>query len=96
MVHFQRNTPQARAGSGVSLQSLTKGFAKARDLAGIEVKEGKAPASLHEIRSLSIRLYKEKYGEDFAQAIAGHKNAQTSALYQDTRGMEWVVVGVGG
>ena len=32
-------------------------------------------------------------GPDFAQAIAGHKDAKTTEIYRDTRGGEWVKVG---
>lgn len=41
--------------------------------------------SLHEIRSLSARLYKEQ-GID-TRTLLGHKNADMTALYEDDRGL---------
>ena len=67
---------------------MAKLFAECRDEAGITIELGKTPPSLHEIRSLAIRLYTKKYGVEFAQAIAEHKNAKVTELYQDTRGSE--------
>lgn len=61
-------------------------------IAGVKGDEGKTPPSFHEIRSLAIRLYSKKYGKDFAQAIAGHKDASTTEDYEDVRGSEWAQV----
>ena len=41
--------------------------------------------SLHEVRSLSARLYNEQ-GED-VQTLLGHKNAEMTAVYIDDRGL---------
>jgi integrase len=46
--------------------------------------------SLHEVRSLSARMYREQ-GID-VQPLLGHKNAEMTALYEDDRGLsagEW-------
>lgn len=41
--------------------------------------------SLHEVRSLSARLYKEQ-GIDI-QTLLGHKNSEMTAIYEDDRGL---------
>jgi integrase len=76
----------------VHIDTITRAFARARDLAGVKRETGKTPPTFHEIRSLSIRWYTTAYGQDFAQAIAGHKDAKTTAIYRDVRGAEWVKV----
>jgi integrase len=92
LIHHQRPRTKSKPGDQVWIDTITKGFARARDLAGITGEEGKAPPTYHEIRSLAIRLYTEKFGKDFAQAIAGHKDAATTEIYRDVRGDEWVSV----
>jgi enterobacteria phage integrase len=52
----------------------------------------KTPATFHEIRSLSARLYADAYGENFTRALLGHKSARMTALYRDSRGQEWTEV----
>ena len=78
----------------IDLGTISRAFAECRKLAGITWTEGKRPPSFHEIRSLAIREYKKKFGKEFGQAIAGHKNASTTELYCDVRGAEWVEVKV--
>lgn len=81
---------RARPGAQVHPQTITRKFAEARDLAGIITQEGKTPPTYHELRSLGIRLYK-KQGYD-PQALAGHKDPDTTATYADNRGREWIDV----
>lgn len=92
MVHHQKPRTKSRPGDQVWVDTITRGFARARDLAGVKGEPGKTPPTFHEIRSLAIRLYTSAYGKDFAQAIAGHKDAATTDLYRDTRGAEWIKV----
>ena len=94
IIHHSIHHGGAKPGRKISLGALSRGFAEARDLAGV-TGDSKTPPTFHEIRSLSIRLYAEKYGKDFAQAIAGHKDAAMTAIYQDTRGSEWMQVKAG-
>lgn len=93
LVHHIRPRTLSKPGDQVWIDTISKGFARARDLAGIKGENGKTPPSFHEIRSLSIRLYTESQGGDYAQAIAGHKDSSTTAIYRDVRGDEWVKVG---
>lgn len=86
LVHFFRTTSQAERGSQVKSNTLTMNFSKARDLAGIDWGKG-SPATFHEQRSLSERLYKEQ-GLD-TQKLLGHKTQQQTDRYHDDRGKGW-------
>lgn len=86
LVHFFRSTSQAERGAQVKSNTLTMNFSKARDLAGIDWGEG-TPATFHEQRSLSERLYKEQ-GLD-TQKLLGHKTQQQTDRYHDNRGKGW-------
>lgn len=72
-------------------KTLTKRFARARDLASI-TWEGTNPPPFHEIRSLASRLYEKEKGKEFAQKILGHKSSQTTDKYRDVRGSEWIEI----
>ncbi|EPE4190352.1 tyrosine-type recombinase/integrase [Yersinia enterocolitica] len=76
-------------GESFADKTLTKRFAKARDLANI-TWEGINPPPFHEIRSLASRLYEKEMGKEFSQKILGHKSAQTTDKYRDVRGSEWI------
>ncbi|HFV5794973.1 TPA: site-specific integrase [Escherichia coli] len=86
LVHFFRSTSQAERGAQVKSNTLTMNFSKARDLAEINWGEG-SPATFHEQRSLSERLYKEQ-GLD-TQKLLGHKTQQQTDRYHDDRGKGW-------
>lgn len=86
LVHFFRTTSQAERGSQVKSNTLTMNFSKARDLAGIDWGKG-SPATFHEQRSLSERLYKEQ-GID-TRKLLGHKTQQQTDRYHDDRGKGW-------
>ena len=86
LVHFFRATSQAERGAQVKSNTLTMNFSKARDLAGIDWGEG-SPATFHEQRSLSERLYKEQ-GLD-TQKLLGHKTQRQTDRYNDDRGKGW-------
>lgn len=90
LVHHGKSMGQAKAGEPVHPQTITAAFREARDLAGVKVEEGKTPPTYHELRSLGIRLYKQQSYDP--QALAGHKDAATTAVYTDGRGAEWVDV----
>lgn len=82
LVHHAAQNGYTKVGSKIRDESLTKEFASHRDYLGIG---GEAPPTLHEIRSLAARLYGEKYGKEFAQALLGHKSDKMAALYRDER-----------
>ena len=76
---IRKNSPDG----SVHPDSLTKGFVKARNNAGIEMSEN--PPTFHEIRSLSGRLFEKVYGKDFAQKLLGHKSEKMTEKYLNTR-----------
>ncbi len=90
MLHHARHQGQAKPGMPVHPQTITGAFREARTLAGIEAEPGKTPPTFHELRSLGIRLYQQQ-GYD-PQALAGHRDAATTAIYKDARGAEWIDV----
>lgn len=94
LIHFIRTRGAARPGNKVYHDRISEEFATQRDAVGVKGREGKKPPSFHEIRSLAIRLYSDEIGADFAQALAGHKSAEMTALYRDNRGREWTEVKV--
>jgi integrase len=90
LVHHPKRIAHVHAGDPVSPDAVTEAFARARVLAKIT---GPNPPSFHEIRSLSKRLYLAQGGVD-TQALLGHKDAGTAALYADPRGAEPIRVRV--
>lgn len=91
LVHFFRSTSQAKRGAQVKSNTLTMNFSKARNLAGIDWGDG-SPATFHEQRSLSERLY-EAQGVD-TQKLLGHKSPNQTARYHDDRGKGWAKIKV--
>lgn len=74
----------------INLDSLTKGFVKARNFSGLKFSEN--PPSFHEIRSLAGRMYEKEFGKDFAQKLLGHKSEKMTEKYLDTRKKEYVLI----
>lgn len=92
ILHHVRPFGTRKPGAAISPDALTKVFQDLRELVELEWEEGKKPATFHELRSLSARLYAEAYGPEFAQSILGHKTASMTAMYRDVRGAEWVEI----
>jgi integrase len=92
VIHHTRHIASSKPGNRLTSQSVSLVFAQYRELAEIQTPEGKTPVTFHEIRSLSARLYADAYGDEFAQALLGHKSAKMTALYRDSRGQEWTEV----
>lgn len=86
LIHFFRATSQAERGAQVKANTLTMNFSKARDQVEIVWGDG-TPATFHEQRSLSERLYNEQ-GVD-TRKLLGHKTQQQTDKYHDDRGKEW-------
>lgn len=89
LVHFFHSTSQAERGSQVKARTLTMNFSKARDKANIDWGVG-TPATFHEQRSLSERLYKAQ-GIN-TKELLGHKSQQQTDRYNDDRGKSWIRV----
>lgn len=90
MVHHVAHQGRARPGAKVHKQTITTNFRLAREAAGIETEPGKTPPTFHEIRSLGARLYKRQ-GYD-PQELMGHRDPETTRIYTDDRGSEWLDV----
>lgn len=88
-IHHTRHIGRVGPGSPVRPATITAAFAECRDKLGIDWGD-RTPPTLHEIRSLAARLY-EMQGT-IAQSVLGHKTAETAALYQDRRELEWIMV----
>lgn len=83
---IRKNCPEGSIG----LDSLTKGFVKARNLAGIDY--GENPPTFHEIRSLSGRLFEVEHGKEFVQRLLGHRSEKMTDHYLDTREKAYMVI----
>lgn len=88
LVHHTRNFGNAPAGSQVWVDTISKAFRRAYELAELPAEH--AP-TFHEIRSLSKRLYKAQGNVD-TKELLGHKDEKTADLYADPRGSEAIRV----
>ena len=90
LIHHIRPYPYAPRGAPVELDTISKAFAKARLLAGIE---GDDAPTFHELRSLAKRTYMEQGGVD-TRALLGHQSDQIANLYANNRGLAPIKVKV--
>ncbi|MEH6472949.1 MAG: hypothetical protein V7752_17045 [Halopseudomonas sp.] len=93
LIHHRKHSGRAKPGHKIRERTLTSRFKDAVDavteLQSIDWGDN-TPPSLHEIRSLSERLY-EKQGIN-TQALLGHKHQKTTDTYHDARGFDWITV----
>ncbi|TNH43802.1 site-specific integrase [Photorhabdus luminescens] len=89
LIHYFYTTSQSKRGEKVTSNTLTTNFKKARDKTNIDWGEG-TPATFHEQRSLSERLYRQQ-GVN-TKDLLGHKSQQQTDRYHDDRGKDWVKV----
>lgn len=90
LLHHISRQGGTKPGDKISEDKLAESFAECVRLAEIVIQPGKTPPTFHEMRSLGGRLY-EQQGYD-PQALLGHKQASTTAIYLDNRGIEWIEV----
>lgn len=88
LLHHTTHQGYTSPGDSVHPDFLTYAFADLRE--GLTWPTGKTPATFHEIRSLSERVYRAQ-GVD-VQALLGHRDPRTTAKYDDGRGDVWVEV----
>ncbi len=93
LVHQTKGRGNSALGSQIWLDTLSRRFAFYVKKLGRDWAP-KNPPSLHEIRSLAERLYSDQGGIK-TQGLLGHRNPGTTALYHDSRGLEWTVVQLG-
>ena len=92
LIHQTLRAGRALPGKRIRRDHLSIRFTEALAALNLDFGE-KRPPTFHEIRSLAARLYK-KQGNVNVQELLGHKNPQTTLLYEDGRG-EWIRVKVG-
>lgn len=89
LVHQTQPVGNSPVGSRIWVDTISRNFSSA--LATVcSSWDGKAPPTFHEIRSLSERIY-SAMGID-TQALLGHNEAATTAIYHNVRGSEWTTV----
>ncbi|EMH0061428.1 tyrosine-type recombinase/integrase [Providencia rettgeri] len=91
MIHYFRTTSQANRGEQVTANTITTNFKKARNKTDIDWGE-ETPASFHEQRSLSERLYRDQ-GIN-TKDLLGHKSQKMTDKYNDDRGKEWQIIAI--
>lgn len=90
LIHHIRPYTGAPRGAPVDLDTISKAFAKARVLAGLD---GDDAPTFHELRSLAKRTYMEQGGVD-TKALLGHQSDQMADLYANNRGLAPIKVKV--
>lgn len=94
MLHVHKRHAHHKLGAAVTPGRLTNEFSEAVAAMGIDWGKN-TPPSLHEIRSLSKRLYKLQGGVD-TKDLLGHKTEAMGELYEDARGAEYKLVSIAG
>lgn len=92
LVHQTRRRGNSPVGSQIWIDTISRRFHEALMRLGLDWGD-KEPPTFHEIRSLSERLYSEQGGVN-TQELLGHNDPETTALYHDSRGSEWVRIKV--
>lgn len=82
------NSPVGRA---IWMDTISKRFGEAVRASGLNWSP-QQPPTFHELRSLAERLYAAQ-GID-TQELLGHNDPETTALYHDSRGADWVRIKV--
>lgn len=91
LIHQTQDYGNSKRGAQIWLDTLSRHFTDTLATLGLSFGD-KRPPTLHEIRSLSERLYFAQ-GNVNTQELLGHKDPATTALYHDSRG-EWVKVSI--
>jgi integrase len=92
LIHHTKRRTHSKPGDQVWIDTITKGFKRARKLSGLTWPADKTPPTFHEIRSLAERLYAAQ-GNVNTQELLGHRDPRSTATYHDARG-EWIRVKV--
>ncbi len=91
LIHQTGNRGNSPAGAQIWIDTVSRRFGET--LAALKLEWGdKDPPTFHEIRSLSERLYSAQ-GIN-TQELLGHNDPETTAIYHDSRGSEWVRIKV--
>jgi hypothetical protein len=94
LVHQTRPRGNSPVGSQIWIDTISRRFTDA--LSPLKLDWGdKTPPTFHEIRSLAVRLYDEQGGVN-TKDLAGHLEEETTDIYRNNRGSEWVRITTGG
>lgn len=92
LIHQTVSRGNSPLGRRIWIDTLSKRFAET--LTTLKLNWGeKDPPTFHEIRSLSERLYSAQGGVN-TQELLGHNDPETTALYHNSRGLDWVRITV--
>lgn len=92
LIHQTIKRGNSPVGQQIWIDTISKRFSAA--LGQLKLDWGdREPPTFHEIRSLSERLYSAQGGVN-TQELLGHSDPETTALYHDSRGSEWVRIKV--
>jgi integrase len=93
LIHQTEPYGNSPRGSAIWKDTISRRFTDV--LIGLGIDWGdKTPPTFHEIRSLSERLYSAQGGVD-TQQLLGHSDPDSTLLYHNNRGAEWVRVRIG-
>lgn len=90
LAHHHQRFGRVAPGSPIDKKLASRIFSNARNAAKIPTKPGKTPSTLHEVRSLAERLYREQ-GVD-TKTLLGHTSQVTTDIYNDEREAKWAVL----
>jgi enterobacteria phage integrase len=90
LVHQTARRGNSPVGRHIWVDTISRRFADAVEAAGIDWGN-KTPATFHELRSLSARLYAAQGGVN-TRDLLGHRTAEMTEEYEDDRGAGWVHV----
>lgn len=93
LIHQTEQRGNSPKGSPIWIDTISRRFTDVLAELGLTF-DGKPPPTFHEIRSLSARLYSAQ-GDVDVKTLLGHKDAATTAVYQDGRGIAWTKLIVG-
>ena len=91
LVHQTATRGASSVGRQIRLSTVTRAFTEAVEALGADWGAN-TPPTFHEIRSLSLRLYGDQ-GVN-VQLLAGHSDPDTTAIYLNSRGQDYVRVTV--
>jgi enterobacteria phage integrase len=91
LVHQTTRRGPSNVGGAIRLSTVSSAFTEAVEALGIDWSP-KTPPTFHEIRSLALRLYGDQ-GVN-VQLLAGHSDPDTTSIYLNSRGQDYVRVTV--
>ena len=89
LIHQTIRRGNSPLGQPIWIDTLSRRFGEAVTASGLSWAP-KDPPTFHELRSLSERLYKAQ-GVD-TQILLGHNDPETTQMYDNPRGAEWIWV----